>query len=78
MQAARAETSHATEFDFLIVNDDFGAALADLHAIIRQGSPRSAMGKTTEAAKFWQNCLKLDRMVCSARVRRDLGTTMRF
>lgn len=39
MQAARAETSHATEFDFLIVNDDFGAALADLHAIIRQGSP---------------------------------------
>jgi len=39
MRAARAETSHATEFDFLIVNDDFGAALADLHAIIRQGGP---------------------------------------
>ena len=39
MRAARAETSHATEFDFLIVNDDFGAALADLHAIIRRGGP---------------------------------------
>ena len=38
-RAARAETSHAPEFDFLIVNDDFGAALADLHAIIRQGGP---------------------------------------
>jgi len=39
MRAARAETSHASEFDFLIVNDDFGAALADLHAIIRRGGP---------------------------------------
>jgi len=39
MQAARAEISHAREFDFLIVNDDFDMALADLHAIIRRGSP---------------------------------------
>lgn len=39
MQAARAEISHADEFDFLVVNDDFKAALADLHAIIRQGQP---------------------------------------
>jgi len=39
MDAARAEISHAGEFDFLIVNDEFEAALADLHAIIRQGHP---------------------------------------
>ena len=39
MEAARAEISHAGEFNFLIVNDEFEAALADLHAIIRQGHP---------------------------------------
>jgi guanylate kinase len=39
MQAARAEISHAGEFDFLVVNDDFDQALADLHAIIRKGAP---------------------------------------
>jgi guanylate kinase len=39
MDAARAEISHAGEFDFLIVNDEFEVALADLHAIIRQGHP---------------------------------------
>lgn len=39
MEAARAEISHAGEFEFLIVNDDFEAALADLHAVIRQGRP---------------------------------------
>jgi guanylate kinase len=37
MRAARAEISHAGEFDFLVVNDDFEAALADLHSIIRRG-----------------------------------------
>jgi guanylate kinase len=40
MRAARAELSHAGEFDFLIVNDDFEQALDDLHAVIRQGAPR--------------------------------------
>jgi guanylate kinase len=39
MRAARDEISHAGEFDFLIVNDDFEEALADLHAVIRQGAP---------------------------------------
>jgi guanylate kinase len=39
MSAARAEISHAGEFDFLIVNDDFEEAVADLHAIVRQGRP---------------------------------------
>jgi len=39
MEAARAEISHAMEFDFLIINDEFEAALSDLHAIIREGRP---------------------------------------
>ena len=37
MRAARAELSHGGEFDFLIVNDDFDQALADLHSIVRSG-----------------------------------------
>ncbi|HET6566184.1 MAG TPA: guanylate kinase [Xanthomonadales bacterium] len=40
MQKARSELSHAHEFDYMIVNDDFDAALHDLHAIIRSGSHR--------------------------------------
>jgi len=37
MRDAQAEISHWTEFDFLIINDDFNEALADLHSIIRSG-----------------------------------------
>lgn len=33
MRAARAELSHWDEFDYLVVNDDFGRALDDLHAL---------------------------------------------
>jgi guanylate kinase len=40
MQAARDEISHADEFDYLVVNDDFQLALADLRAIIRLGQPK--------------------------------------
>jgi guanylate kinase len=40
MRAARDEISHAGEFDFLVVNDDFDAALADLHSIVRNGRPQ--------------------------------------
>jgi guanylate kinase len=43
MRAAVSEMSHYKEFDHLVVNDDFNAALADLKAIIRgDGSPRPA------------------------------------
>jgi guanylate kinase len=35
MRAAVSEMSHYKEFDHLVVNDDFNAALADLKAIIR-------------------------------------------
>lgn len=35
MRDARSEISHAGEFDFLVVNDDFSEALERLHAIVR-------------------------------------------
>ncbi len=41
MRAAVSEMSHYKEFDHVVVNDDFDAALGDLKAIIRgEGSPR--------------------------------------
>ena len=40
MAAARSDISHAPEFDFVVVNDDFDAALEDLHAIVRGHEPR--------------------------------------
>jgi guanylate kinase len=39
MRAAVAEMSHYSEFDHLVVNDDFEAALADLKAILH-GEPQ--------------------------------------
>jgi len=42
MREAVSEMSHYKEFDHVVVNDDFDAALDDLKAIIRgEGSPRS-------------------------------------
>jgi guanylate kinase len=35
MRKARAEISHSSEFDYLIINDDFDEALADLQSIVR-------------------------------------------
>lgn len=35
MQQARSEISHWAEFDFLVVNDEFEAALADLEVVLR-------------------------------------------
>lgn len=41
MREAVSEMSHYREFDHVVVNDEFNAALADLKAIIRgEGSPR--------------------------------------
>lgn len=40
MRDARAEISHWDEFDFIIINDDFDEALADLQSLIRKGRPR--------------------------------------
>lgn len=35
MRAAREELSHYEEFDYLVLNDDFDAALNDLRALVR-------------------------------------------
>jgi guanylate kinase len=39
MQEARSEIAHCREFDFLVVNNEFGAALDDLLSIVRIGQP---------------------------------------
>jgi guanylate kinase len=41
MREAVSEMSHYKEFDHVVVNDDFEAALKDLQAVIRgDGTPR--------------------------------------
>ena len=40
---SREEISHAHEFDYIIVNDDFDDALGDLQAIVRAVRQRSAL-----------------------------------
>ncbi len=35
MAAAKAEMSHFNEYDYLVINDDFSTALADLQSIVR-------------------------------------------
>ncbi len=37
MELAQREISHHTEYDYLVMNDDFNNALSDLRAIIRAG-----------------------------------------
>jgi guanylate kinase len=39
MQEARSEIAHCMEFDFLIVNNEFAAALEDLMSVVRVGQP---------------------------------------
>jgi len=39
MKDARAEISHWSEFDFVIINDDFDETLADLQSIVRHRKP---------------------------------------
>ena len=36
MRQARDETAHCSEFDFLVINDDFEAALEDLYSIVHR------------------------------------------
>jgi len=45
MNEARAEISHWDEFDFVIINDDFDSALADLQSIVRHGKLQRAVQK---------------------------------
>jgi guanylate kinase len=46
MRDARAELSHFSEYDYLVINDDFGTALTELRAIVtaeRLREPRQAV-----------------------------------
>jgi guanylate kinase len=45
MADARAELAHFDEYDYLILNENFSNALADLHAILRVRRLRSAVQK---------------------------------
>lgn len=50
MQAAMAEMSHYDEFDYLVVNDEFEMALADLSCLIK--SQRLKTDRVSEAIKI--------------------------
>jgi guanylate kinase len=55
MAAAVSEMSHYVEADFLVVNDDFATALADLRAIVRcqrLATPRQARRLAEQLAKL--------------------------
>jgi guanylate kinase len=43
MRDAQAEISHWDEFEFLIINDIFAEAQADLQSIVRHGKPRRTL-----------------------------------
>ena len=45
MQAAEAEMSHYGEYDYLVVNDDFDRALADLKSIVQASRLRTRVQK---------------------------------
>jgi guanylate kinase len=40
MRDAASEMSHYSEYDYLIINDDFDRALSDLQAVVRTGRLR--------------------------------------
>lgn len=42
LSSAREDMSHAAEFDYIIINDDFDTALQDLCSIIRAGRNKTA------------------------------------
>ncbi len=52
MSVARSEISHAVEFDYVIINDDFETALADLLAVIRSLRLRGQVQQQLHAALF--------------------------
>jgi guanylate kinase len=40
MRQAQSQMSHWADFDYLVINDDFDAALDDVHSIIRHRRPK--------------------------------------
>ena len=55
MEQAVAEMSHYAEYDYLIVNDDFDAALSDLKTILRAERLRMSRQKQRHDALI-TNC----------------------
>jgi guanylate kinase len=43
LRAARAEIAHASEYDYVIINDDFDTAVQDLCAVVRAARLRTAL-----------------------------------
>jgi guanylate kinase len=52
MNAAVAEMSHYQEYDFLVINDDFERAVADLQAIVRSRRLRASAQQQRNAAQL--------------------------
>jgi guanylate kinase len=47
---SRADIAHAQEFDYLIVNDEFATALAEMHAIVKNRQLRCAAQMDRQSA----------------------------
>jgi guanylate kinase len=59
LEAARVEMRRVDEFDYVIINNDFAAAVEDFLAVVRAGRLRCAMQRTRHPELF-QNLLELD------------------
>jgi guanylate kinase len=52
LDAAKHEMSHAVEFEYVIINKDFGTALADMQAIVRASRLRLARQRRARPELF--------------------------
>jgi guanylate kinase len=50
LAAAQEEMRHCGEFDYVIINQDFATAVADLAAVVRASRLRSAQQRTRHSA----------------------------
>jgi guanylate kinase len=59
LEAARTEMKRVDEFDYVIINNDFAAAVEDFLAVVRAGRLRCAVQRLRHPELF-QNLLELD------------------
>ena len=59
LQAARTEMQRVDEFDYVIINNDFAAAVDDFLAVVRTGRLRHSIQRASHPELF-QNLLELD------------------
>ena len=59
LEAARSEMKRVDEFDYVIINNDFAAAVEDFLAVVRAGRLRCAKQRVRHPEIF-QNLLELD------------------